>query len=141
MAGKHLNLEIVTPQGRAFKGEALSVQLPGVMGQMGILVGHAPLLAMLEPGICSYTYLPAEKDSAKGEDGKPVNAQLVTGSGFVHVCEDQVDVFVELAEFPDSIPAPSTGTDEDLAIDSRENRLLEQARAKLRSSAPQPSES
>ncbi len=141
MAGKYLNLEIVTPQGRAFKGEALSVQLPGVMGQMGILVGHAPLLAMLEPGICSYTRLPEKNNNAKGEEGKPVSTQLITGSGFVHVCEDQVDVFVELAEFPDSIPASATGTNEELVVDSRENRLLEQARAKLRSSASQPSES
>ena len=45
-----LRLQIVTPEGRVFDGDALFVELPTMEGQLGIYPGHARLVAGLAPG-------------------------------------------------------------------------------------------
>ena len=45
-----LKLEIVSPSKKIFQGEADKVVLPGAEGTLGILKGHAPLLASLVKG-------------------------------------------------------------------------------------------
>lgn len=45
-----LNVQVVTPEATKFSGAARQVQLPGVLGEMGVLPQHAPLVTMLEPG-------------------------------------------------------------------------------------------
>ncbi|OGJ88576.1 MAG: ATP synthase F1 subunit epsilon [Candidatus Raymondbacteria bacterium RifOxyA12_full_50_37] len=44
-------VEIITPEARVFKGEAVQVIAPGVMGQFGILTAHAPLFCILQKGV------------------------------------------------------------------------------------------
>ncbi len=90
MSEKNFHLEIVTPREQKFEGEATWVRLPGVLGEMGILAGHAPLLAMLEPGIAVYRVL--DRDHP-----------LATGEGFVTVAENRVVVLVESAERPEDL--------------------------------------
>lgn len=117
MAEMTFEIEIITPHGSFFSGAVSSLQLPGVVGQMGILPGHAPLLAMLEPGVTTYV------------QGKTIS-KIVTGSGFVQVLDNRATVLVEIAENPGEI---SKGDNElrDLAPDTREARLLAKARQKL----------
>ncbi|WP_336492598.1 ATP synthase F1 subunit epsilon [Methylobacterium nigriterrae] len=43
--------ELVSPERVVFAGEVRSVVLPGVEGDMTVLVGHAPLATALHPGI------------------------------------------------------------------------------------------
>ena len=45
-----LNLEIVTPEGITFKGEADSVLLPGSEGKMEVFPMHETLVTMLDAG-------------------------------------------------------------------------------------------
>lgn len=45
-----LQVEIVTPARKLWSGDAEMVTLPGALGQMGILPGHAPLLSTLDIG-------------------------------------------------------------------------------------------
>ncbi len=45
-----MKLEIVTPEGKAFEGEATSVSFPGAEGGFETLNGHAPLVAVLKEG-------------------------------------------------------------------------------------------
>jgi F-type H+-transporting ATPase subunit epsilon len=45
-----LRLEVVSPAGTLFAGPVESVVFPAWDGRMGILPGHAPLVAMLRPG-------------------------------------------------------------------------------------------
>ncbi len=45
-----LQVEIVTPARKLWSGEVEMVTLPGALGQMGILPGHAPLLSTLDIG-------------------------------------------------------------------------------------------
>jgi F-type H+-transporting ATPase subunit epsilon len=44
-------LSLVSPERRLFEGQADQVDVPGVEGDFGVLAGHAPIIAMLRPGI------------------------------------------------------------------------------------------
>ncbi|MBM4386214.1 MAG: ATP synthase F1 subunit epsilon, partial [Deltaproteobacteria bacterium] len=47
----NLILDVVTPLGaKLSREEATSLTLPGVIGEMGILAGHTPLMAALKIG-------------------------------------------------------------------------------------------
>jgi F-type H+-transporting ATPase subunit epsilon len=50
-----IHLEIVTPERQLFSGAVESVTIPSTTGCLGILPGHAPLLAELGIGEISYT--------------------------------------------------------------------------------------
>ena len=43
-------LEIITPQGILFSGDAVSASLPGTAGRFTILNHHAPIVSVLEAG-------------------------------------------------------------------------------------------
>ena len=43
-----LQVDIVTPERSLYSGQVNMVTLPGSLGQMGILPGHAPLLSTLD---------------------------------------------------------------------------------------------
>lgn len=45
-----MKLEILTPKGKEFEGEADSLILPTVLGQISVLNNHAPLVSVLKPG-------------------------------------------------------------------------------------------
>ncbi len=45
------HVELVTPEEVVFSGEAEMVQAPGAEGEFGVLPGHAPLVALLQPGL------------------------------------------------------------------------------------------
>ena len=53
MADK-IQLEIVTPRGRALSAMVDEVTAPSVAGEFGVLPGHLPLLAALRTGIVTY---------------------------------------------------------------------------------------
>jgi len=46
-----LHLEFVSPESVLFSGDVDQVDLPASEGDMGILPGHAPVVATLRPGI------------------------------------------------------------------------------------------
>ena len=50
MIPKALALEIVTPDKPVVHEDVDEVQLPGCEGAFGVLPGHTPLLALLDPG-------------------------------------------------------------------------------------------
>ncbi|MFT5207000.1 MAG: F-type H+-transporting ATPase subunit epsilon [Candidatus Omnitrophota bacterium] len=43
-------LSIVTPEDTIYAGEVVHLRAPGVVGYLGILVGHAPLVTPLTSG-------------------------------------------------------------------------------------------
>lgn len=45
------HLKIITPEAIFFSGEAMQVTAPGVMGEFGVLPGHAPFISTLKSGI------------------------------------------------------------------------------------------
>ena len=47
---ENIKVNIVSPSGEVFSGEAISVQVPGSLGQMTILPKHAAILSSLSKG-------------------------------------------------------------------------------------------
>ena len=45
-----MNVNLVSPEGVRFEGEAKSVSLPAWDGQLGVLSGHAPMIGLLGCG-------------------------------------------------------------------------------------------
>src|SRR5207237_4446290 len=43
--------DLVSPEKLLFSGEVEQVDVPGSEGDFGVLAGHAPLIAMMRPGI------------------------------------------------------------------------------------------
>ena len=90
MAENRLEVHVVTPERELWRGEADMVVAKTVEGQLGVLPGHAPLLALLDIGPLR----------VKG-DGDEVRAVL--DGGFLHVANDRVDVLAEHAEMEGEI--------------------------------------
>jgi F-type H+-transporting ATPase subunit epsilon len=79
-----LRLKVVTPDRTYYEGDAEAVVVPAWDGEMGILTGHAPLIARLGHG-------PLRVTPAGG--GAPV--VLAVFSGFLKVQEDDVVVLAQ----------------------------------------------
>jgi F-type H+-transporting ATPase subunit epsilon len=116
-----LKLVVVTPEKKVVETETDQVEVPGELGYLGILPGHAPLISLLKTGVLKY------RD--KGGD-KP----LAISAGFMEVSNDNVSVLADLAEEPSDIDASAAERDraraeEELKTASRET--LEEIRARL----------
>lgn len=85
-----INLEIVTPEKHIFSGAVESVTVPSNTGYLGILPGHAPLLAEL--GIGEITF------SANGQ-----TEYLFCSWGFLEVLPDRVVLLAQTAELSSDI--------------------------------------
>ena len=80
-------LHIVTPEKTVLSENVVSLQVPSVEGSLGILAGHAPLMAELGVGECTVR-LP---------DG--TQHQLVVAGGFLDVSRSKVTILANTAEF------------------------------------------
>jgi F-type H+-transporting ATPase subunit epsilon len=80
-----IRCEIVSQDRLVFEGDVDIVILPGTLGEMGILPGHAPLLSTLDLGVI------------KVRQGEQEEVFTVTG-GFVEVQPDIVTVMADAAE-------------------------------------------
>jgi F-type H+-transporting ATPase subunit epsilon len=78
-----LNVDLVAADRKVWSGTAREVSAPSADGQIGILAGHTPLLAVLRPGTVKVSTA----------EGVAVEAR-VTG-GFVSVDDDLVTIVVD----------------------------------------------
>ena len=78
------HFELVSPEKISFSGEVDQVDVPGAEGDFGVLAGHAPLIALIRPGIMTV--------SAGGEQTK-----LVVLGGFAEVGPDGLTVLADVA--------------------------------------------
>ncbi|AVT79042.1 F0F1 ATP synthase subunit epsilon [Rhodopseudomonas palustris] len=49
------HFDLVSPEKIAFSGEVDQVDIPGAEGDFGVLAGHAPVVAVIRPGILTVT--------------------------------------------------------------------------------------
>lgn len=82
MADK-LQFDLVSPERLLFSGPVDMVAIPGAEGDMGIMAGHAPVMATLRPGIVNID-----------ETGKPQQRIFVRG-GFAEVTPAGLTVLAE----------------------------------------------
>lgn len=86
-----LNVELVSPERSLWSGEASMVVAKTIEGDIGVLPGHTPVLAVLSNGIVRIDAVDAE----------PVRA-LVLG-GFLSIADDRVSILAEFTEPADEI--------------------------------------
>ena len=79
-----IKLQIVTPRGVAWSGDADEVQAPGTLGEFGVLPGHIPFLTTLSAGTLN----------VKGKDGR----RYQIGAGFAEAGPDRMVVLTESCE-------------------------------------------
>ncbi len=125
-----LNTRLITPEKVLFEGEVRSVVAPAVDGMLGVLGGHAPLMAALGSGVLKLT---------NGND----NSYYAVSGGFLQVKDNSVIVLadkavdgasVDLTEEKDKLARleNSYGSVEDRVEKRRLGAELEQARAVVR---------
>jgi F-type H+-transporting ATPase subunit epsilon len=85
-----IQLEIVTPESQLYSGHVHSVTVPSTLGYLGILPGHAPLLAELGIGEISFAHY----------EGTGI---IASSWGFVEVLPDRVVILAQTAELAEQI--------------------------------------
>ena len=90
MADKTFNLQIISPT-RVFLDEEVDmVEMKTTEGEIGVLAGHIPLTAILEPG-----------ELKIHQDGNIRRAAML--DGFVEIRGKKVTVLAEACEWPEEI--------------------------------------
>jgi F-type H+-transporting ATPase subunit epsilon len=108
---KKLHVSVITPARPAFEGDAESVVVPAFDGEIGILPGHAALLALLGTG----------ELRVRAPGG--ANTRLAVRGGFLQVDHDKVTVLTQESASPDEIGAD--------ALDAEMLKLEEEKPTKL----------
>ncbi|MEO8877335.1 MAG: ATP synthase F1 subunit epsilon [Polyangiaceae bacterium] len=134
-----IELEIVTPKGRALKKTVEEVRAPSVEGEFGVLPGHLPLLAALRTGIVTYREGSGEHKVAVGTgfaEVGPVRDEngADTGSTKLVILTDEfteresidpVIVRKDLAEVQDEIAKlTAQDTQQDVAVAEKAKALI-----------------
>jgi F-type H+-transporting ATPase subunit epsilon len=117
----NFHFDLVSPERLVFSGEVEHVVVPGSEGEFGVLAHHAPLLAMLRPGILTIL--------------GPSHQRIVVGGGFADVAPEGLTVLAELAvpveEFDRSqLLQEIKDSEEDLA-DAKDDALRDKLRRRL----------
>ncbi|MCL1799942.1 MAG: hypothetical protein FWG25_01075 [Promicromonosporaceae bacterium] len=77
----NISVDLVSQERKVWSGSARSISAPSVNGQVGILAGHTPLMAVLQPGRVSV--VAADGANYNFEISKSVNApnlESITGA-------------------------------------------------------------
>jgi len=123
MADQKLHLKVVTPARVVVDERVDEVSLPGALGELGILPGHAALLAGLRIGELSYRQGVREH-------------WLALQWGFAEVSGDDVTVLADVAERPAEIDVEAAQADKtaaENALKSAGGEEFERQRAILES--------
>ncbi len=80
-----LSVALITPQSTLYEGEADMVILPAWDGELGILRGHAPMMALLGEGTMRVT-----------RDGQ--EERFFVSGGFMQVADNIVSILSDTAE-------------------------------------------
>ena len=78
-----MQVQLITPEEILFEGEATYVQIPGILGEFGVLPIHAPFISTLREGVVSVEV------AGGGKQEFPVK------SGVAEVQADKVTLLVE----------------------------------------------
>jgi F-type H+-transporting ATPase subunit epsilon len=86
-----LYLEIISPSKIVYKGNILSVTIPGTLGSFQVLKNHAPLLSTFEIGL------------VKIKESENSTKYFATGGGTVEVLNNNILVLADSLESVDDI--------------------------------------
>jgi F-type H+-transporting ATPase subunit epsilon len=113
--------DLVSPEQMVFSGEVEHVVVPGTEGEFGVLAGHAPLVAMLKPGVLRIL--------------GPNEQRILVVGGFAEVSPDGLTVLADMAMPVDDvdrevIAGQIRDAEEDLA-DSKDDAKRDKLRTRL----------
>jgi F-type H+-transporting ATPase subunit epsilon len=115
------HFDLVSPEQLVFSGEVEHVVVPGTEGEFGVLAGHAPLVAMLKPGILKIL-------------GANEQRILVVG-GFAEVGPEGLTVLADRAvpveEVDPAVLASEIKDTEEDAADAKDDATRDKLRLKL----------
>lgn len=101
---RYLQVDIVSAEAALFSGGARRVFIPGALGEMGILPGHAPLLARLRTGVVRVIR------------NFPDHIEMIwVSGGFVEVQPHYVTVLADTAVRADGLDAAAAASARDRA--------------------------
>ena len=106
---KEIFVEIITPSKSAYKGEVISITVPGSLGNFQVLFNHAPLMSSLEIG------------KIQVEDATGQHIEFATSGGSIEVRDNKILILADSAE-----------TAEEIDIERAKN-ALERAKERLAS--------
>ncbi len=124
------HFELVSPDKISFSGEVDQVDVPGAEGDFGVLAGHAPLIALLRPGLMT-VYAAGEKTrlvvlggfAEVGPDGLTVLADVATSVEDL----DRASLQTQIAQMEQDIKEMAQGSELDKAIARLDHfRVLDQ---------------
>src|SRR5215813_5393255 len=98
-----MRIEIVTPKGQAYTGDADEVTAPGKIGELGVLPGHIPLLGALKAGV-----LRLRRGSA--------THAFAVGPGYVQVGGERVVILTDMCQGPHEIDLPTARKEYEAAV-------------------------
>jgi F-type H+-transporting ATPase subunit epsilon len=105
---ERLTLTVVTPERAVLQAVACDeVTLPAQRGEIGILPGHTPLIALLGIGVVGY------RDGSR-------RATVAVRGGFVEIAGDAVRVLADAAAAPDAIDAAAVSVEKQEAEGRRD---------------------
>lgn len=119
---KKLTVEVITPSKSAYKGDAVSITIPGTMGNFQVLYNHAPLMSSFEIGKVKI----AESDGT--------TKLYATSGGTVEVLNNKVLVLAETFEAPEEIDIERAKKAEERArarISDKSNKDIDLDRAEI----------
>ncbi|MGH8827090.1 MAG: F0F1 ATP synthase subunit epsilon [Jiangellaceae bacterium] len=118
---KELNVEVVAADRKVWSGAASIVVAKTPEGEIGIMAGHEPVLALLVTGPVT----------VRTTDGQSIVAAV--DSGFLSVSEDTVAVLAEVAELAEEIDAAAAEAELAEAGDDARTRHWAETRLKIAS--------
>jgi len=104
---KEIFVEIITPSKSAYKGQVISITVPGTLGNFQVLYNHAPLLSSLEIG------------KIQIEDATGQHIEYATSGGTIEVRDNKVLILADSVESADEIDV------------ERAKRAIERAKERL----------
>lgn len=105
MSENTLQFELVTPEKIAVSAQVEMVEVPGELGDFGVLPGHAPFMSIIRPGVVSvhesadstnYYFIPAGYAEVNPE-GCTVLAEHVRD--MANVSSEQAEKELKIAQF------------------------------------------
>jgi F-type H+-transporting ATPase subunit epsilon len=115
------HFDLVSPEQLVFSGEVEHVVVPGTEGEFGVLAGHAPLIAMLRPGVVKIL--------------GPDEQQILVVGGFAEVSPEGLTILADRAVpideiDPDVIAGEIKDAEEDVA-DATDDAARDKLQLKL----------
>ncbi len=78
-----MQVKLITPEKTLFEGTATYVQVPGLLGEFGVMPKHEPFISLLKPGHVTVELIGGEKQEF-----------AVTG-GIAEIANDNITLLVE----------------------------------------------